>query len=626
MDAKKAISKVRDHLAKYAVSDSEGNYIASDAIGDAVSNMYDGIVQHEPHKDFPNMGIDPDAKHYIVWDPKQIKSKFSKGFDPDSDDVRASERDINLAESAPGITHHPLPIQISPTLKKILSELDQKGHKSLIVGGAVRDAIRGEDPKDIDIETYGTNFDQLAETLSKHGRVDQVGKAFGVIKFTDPEGHDYDFSIPRRENKTGVGHKDFQTDFDPSIGPKEAAARRDFTFNSLAYDPLSHELHDYYGGKRDLDNGILRHTSHQFAEDPLRVLRGMQFAGRMGLQIAPETAHLAQQIAHEHSTLPKERISEEWMKLATKGKTPGSAIQYLKDTGWIDNYPELKKIVDAPQDPEWHPEGAVDVHTAHVMNEAARIADRDGLKGDARAALVFAAMTHDLAKAHTHDGGTTELRDKKGQMRWTAHGHEQASVPMAKNLLRNMGIKNDIVSRVLPMVGNHLRHVDFQGRPGEVRKLAVNMHPSNIESLAQLIEADHSGRPPLPKEMPENAVKMLEEARADGVSSSPPHPLIQGRDVLPYYQGMGGPHVGQAVKAAYDAQVEGHISDKDEAMGFLDRYVKPKASLLRGEDVTQHIPAGPNVGEVLNKAWDAQKSGEFSDRDSAVAWLQNHLK
>src|SRR5262249_15277608 len=160
----------------------------------------------------------------------------------------------------------------------IVRELDAAGYRALVVGGAVRDALLGLRPKDFDIEVYGISYQRLAEMLGRHGRVDLVGQSFGVVKVHPTTELQYDFSVPRRDSKFGLKHRDFQARFDESITPPEAASRRDFTINAMAYDPVACELLDFFGGAEDLSNGVLRATSDAFSEDPLRVLRGMQFA------------------------------------------------------------------------------------------------------------------------------------------------------------------------------------------------------------------------------------------------------------------------------------------------------------------------------------------------------------
>ena len=173
-------------------------------------------------------------------------------------------------------------LELPLLLDQIVRELHAAGYRAVVVGGAVRDALLGGEPKDFDIEVYGIAYDRLAGILARHGRVDLVGKSFGVVKLTTG-GHDYDFSVPRRDSKLGLGHRDFHAAFDPNITPREAASRRDFTINAMAYDPIADELLDFFGGAGDLKNRVLRATSEAFAEDPLRVLRGMQFACRFDL-------------------------------------------------------------------------------------------------------------------------------------------------------------------------------------------------------------------------------------------------------------------------------------------------------------------------------------------------------
>lgn len=464
------------------------------------------------------------------------------------------------------ITTQKLDIPVSPTLTKILGSIQDKGHKGLIVGGAVRDALMGEQPKDIDVEVYGPNYEELSSILAEHGKVNIVGKNFGVIKLTDADGQDYDFSLPRTDNKNGVGHKDFDVAVNPALTPKEAASRRDFTINSMAYDPLKGELHDYFGGQQDLENKVLRHTSEAFAEDPLRVLRGMQFASRFGMTVDPQTAKLSESISDQFSTIPKERISEEFMKLATKGKEPGRAIQYLADTGWSKNFPELHALHNTPQDPEWHPEGNVAVHTGHAMDAAASIADREGLTGDDRAVVVLGAMAHDLGKAtHTQTEGD----------RITSHGHDRAGGPLARSLMERIGIKPDITDKVVPIVESHMQHINFtsESKPKAVRRLAERVHPATIRELSMVMEADHSGRPPLPGGVPEGTSHILRLAEESKVTDNKIKPLVQGKHVMPFFDGPGR-HIGEVVKAAYEAQLNGEINNEEEAKNWVASYLQ----------------------------------------------------
>src|SRR5579884_4134012 len=245
-------------------------------------------------------------------------------------------------------------LTVPGSLEPILQALNAAGYRPLLVGGAVRDALLGLQPKDFDIEVYGVSYDKLVSFLSGYGHVDLVGKSFGVGKLLG-----YDFSIPRRESKTGTHHRDFATTFDESITPREAASRRDFTINAIAYDPIRGEILDFFDGQADLQNRILRATSPAFTEDPLRVLRGMQFACRFDLSVDPATAEMCRSIADSYGTLARERVADEFMKWAIKSEHPGRIGGYLAVTGWIVHFPEIAALSGVPQDPVWHPEGDV---------------------------------------------------------------------------------------------------------------------------------------------------------------------------------------------------------------------------------------------------------------------------
>jgi tRNA nucleotidyltransferase (CCA-adding enzyme) len=462
---------------------------------------------------------------------------------------------------------------LPPELDRIVRALHAAGFRALVAGGAVRDDLLGLEPKDFDIEVYGISFDVLAGLLAEHGRIDLVGQSFGVVKLTVTGGRVYDFSLPRRDSKIGRAHRDFLATFDPGITPEEAASRRDFTINAMAFDPVSNQLLDFFGGREDLNNRVLRATSGAFREDPLRVLRGMQFACRFNLTIDAATAEQCRAIVDEYSTLARERVAEEFMKWAIKSAHPGRIAEYLIATGWIVHFAEVANILDVPQDPEWHPEGDVGVHTMLVVNAAAKIAVRDSLEGDERAVLLFAALSHDFAKA-----GTTALRERNGVLRWTAHGHEAAGGPLARAFLERIGIKSAIVEQVVPLVENHLAHSSLRNdvTPRTVRRLALRLAPANITQLIRLIEADHSGRPPLPAGLPESAVRIRDMAAAQAVATKPQSAFILGRHVLPYFENRPGPHIGEVTRTAYEAQTDGAFSTEEEALRWLSDFMNTR--------------------------------------------------
>ena len=462
-------------------------------------------------------------------------------------------------------------LALPQSVETIVRELRTAGHRAVIVGGAVRDAMLGLPAKDIDVEVYGIAYDRLAGLMSQHGRVDLVGKSFGVVKLHAADG-DYDFAVPRRDSKFGLHHRDFHAEFDPEITPKDAAARRDFTINAMGWDPIEESLLDFYGGAEDLKSGLLRATSHAFSEDPLRVLRGLQLAARFDLALEPQTALMCRTIIDQYGTIATERVGDEFMKWATKGRKPGRIAEYLKASGWDVHFPEISGLSGTPQDPDWHPEGDVGTHTMLVVDAAAMVAEREGIEGDDRAVLIFSALCHDFAKPKT-----TMLRERDGRMRWSSWGHEPEGGPMARDFLRRIHIKASIIDQVVPLVENHLAHSTMAKgvvTPRAVRRLAMRLSPASIEQLVQLIEADHSGRPPLPPGLPEGALRIREAAREQAVEKGPQAPLILGRHVLPYFENKPGKHIGEVTTAAYEAQADGAFSDEASALVWLREYLR----------------------------------------------------
>jgi len=451
-------------------------------------------------------------------------------------------------------------MNISTThIHPILVAIQAAGGRPLIVGGAVRDALMGAEVKDIDIEVYGLPIDRLSELLAGFGRVDAVGRSFGILKMRTPAGHELDISLPRRESKVGAGHRGFLAAPDPTMTPREAAARRDFTWNALAVTPEG-ELLDFFGGAADLSAGIIRHTTDAFAEDPLRVLRAMQFAARFGMRLAPETAALCRTLLPEAPALATERIWGEWQKWALKGRKPAAGLQALAETGWMSLFPELEALIGCPQDSIWHPEGDVFQHTLHVLDAAAEIAERDQLMDDQRAILLFAALCHDLGKPVTTAAGAD------GRIR--SPGHAQAGVEITEKLLRRIGCPRALVAQVAPLVREHMAHIGMQVNDRVVRRLALRLAPATIAQWGRLIEADHSGRPPLPASNPGAPIVALAEQLS--VATSRPAPILQGRHLLAI--GMTpGPGLGAALDRAYHAQIDGAFDSVEDGLAWIAR-------------------------------------------------------
>lgn len=455
-------------------------------------------------------------------------------------------------------------VPLLASVQAVCAALTTVGGRPLLVGGAVRDAVQdGRAPKDMDIEVYGLPAEQVIRTLETFGRVDAVGASFGVLKVRIGD-DDLDVSLPRRENKTGAGHRGFQVGIDATMTVAEAAARRDFTINAMAYDPATQQIIDPHGGYQDMQDGVLRHTSDAFAEDPLRVLRGMQFAARMNLRMAPETIGECQRIRDTYADLPVERVWGEWEKWAGAGKQPQAGLRVLRETGWDQHYPMITALQGCPQDPVWHPEGDVWAHTGYVLDAAARIADRDGLDRESRAVLVLAALCHDFGKPATTVMNT--------QGRWTAPGHDAAGETPTREFLRSVGAPARFDNRVVTLVQEHMTHISGQGPPSDktVRRLAdrLGRGGSSIAELARLVEADHSGRPPLPAQMPARMQDILDHADRLQLTKHAPAALVQGRDLLAW--GVApGPRMGELIRDIQQQYLDGSITDHAQAESYV---------------------------------------------------------
>jgi tRNA nucleotidyltransferase/poly(A) polymerase len=239
-------------------------------------------------------------------------------------------------------------MELSEAATLIISTLADAGFTPYIVGGAVRDHFMKLEPKDFDIEVHGCkDMTELYDSLINLYRVDAVGRQFGVLKVT--KGNEtIDVSLPRRDSKTGVGHTGFQVEVDPSMTLEEALARRDFTINAIAFDPFTSEFIDPFRGLDDLRAGVLRHTSMAFGEDPLRVIRGVQFAARFNMEFALSTALICRSLKSSFKELAVERLWDEWVKLFVKGKSFLKAQMALSQCGWEEFYPDIWEI-DSPQ-------------------------------------------------------------------------------------------------------------------------------------------------------------------------------------------------------------------------------------------------------------------------------------
>jgi len=439
---------------------------------------------------------------------------------------------------------------------EICAMLKEAGGTAYLVGGCVRDLTLGLSPKDIDIELYGIELERLHTLLKGWGRVEHVGKQFGVFKLWYRK-QEIDIALPRTEIKTDKGHRGFDVLPDPFIEPERASLRRDFTINAMMFDPLTGTLLDFHHGEEDLHNGILKHVSPAFAEDPLRVLRGMQFAARFKLKLDAETATLCRSLLSEAETLPISRIWIEWQKWC-HAPFPSSGLQVLLESGWINLYPELEAMVECPQDPLWHPEGDVWVHTLQVVDQAAMIAERYHWHGERREQFLLAALCHDLGKPVC-----TFIADN-GTIRSPGHSHEGTAD--SKRFLKKISAPKRYIQKILPLVQEHMTHMHGDPTPRAVRNLANRLTPAIIEDWEALVEADASGRAPAPASRP--AEEWLSLAVELQHHQQKPAPIITGKMLM----AMGfepGKAMGKILRKTYRAQLDGCFTDAESAQRWV---------------------------------------------------------
>ena len=425
-----------------------------------------------------------------------------------------------------------IPEKIHP----VIAAIHKVGGRPLLVGGAVRDYLLNKNTevmiKDLDFEVYHISIKALIRVLSDFGRVETVGSSFAVIKLFMSRELDIDFALPRRESKKGRGHRGFVISADPDMPPEEACARRDFTINAMLMDPLDGTIYDYFGGRDDLENRILRHTSDHFDEDPLRPLRAMQFAARFGMRLDDGTAAQCRSLKTEALSLAEERIFGEWEKWALYATLPSRGLDVLAEIGWDPLFGDLTAL---KQQNGVVGDGWAD--TRFAVDRAAALADQAQMGRNDRLVLMLGALTHALS--------------------------EEVSAAF----LQRLGTPNSLVKRLLPLLGG-IRGV----RPGAtvddalLMHLSVRLAPEAIRSWAAL----RSCLPGSPSDT--DMARLLARAEALGIADARPAPLVTGK--LLVEKGIApGPVLGRILNAAFEAQLDRQISTQNEAEQWVTHYL-----------------------------------------------------
>jgi putative nucleotidyltransferase with HDIG domain len=416
-----------------------------------------------------------------------------------------------------------------PLDEKLIATLTAEG-RLYEVGGSVRDSLisPATENKDLDFLVTGIPLERLMTILRRFGKVDLVGKSFGVIKFT-MRGFDdtHDFAIPRTERSTGKAHRDFEVTYDPALPVEVDLKRRDFTINAIAREIPSGQIVDPYGGRADLESKVIRIVFPEaIIEDPLRILRGAQFAARFGFTIEPETFEAMKSGAHLIDTVSPERISDELNKLLLRADQPSIGFRYMLDLGVLDRIlPELTQCVGVEQPGGYHRWDVFD-HTMVCLDAASK-----------KLQVRLAALFHDVGKPATRElveGGAT------------FYGHDRLSTSMAVNALKRLRYSNEIIEKVSILVSKHM----FSDRAGEkgVRRLIKNVGQVLIFDLMDVRRADiiAQGMGQEPSEVDEFESKIVAEINKKspfGLRDLP----VSGNDIMREFNLPAGPIVGEVL-------------------------------------------------------------------------------
>ena len=438
----------------------------------------------------------------------------------------------------------------------VLRELRAEGHEAYLAGGCVRDLLLGREPQDYDVATSATPD----VVLKLFKRTFAVGAHFGVVLVADGDDDGYvttEVATFRSDGAYSDGRRPDAVRYTKSA--EDDVRRRDFTINGLLLDApraadhldspvdLRSAVIDHLGGLADLDAGVVRaigRPEERFAEDRLRMLRGVRFAARFGFEIEAGTAAAIRRLAATTKTVSRERVRDELTKMLTEGRAR-RAFELMDQTGLLaEALPEIARMKGVEQPAQFHPEGDVWVHTLGLL---------DQLEAGCPLTLAWGALLHDVGKPPT-------FRQAPDRIRFD--GHVEVGVAMGAEICRRFRFSNEETRRILSLIENHMRFADaarmkastlkrFFRLEGFEEHLALHRMDclagsGNLEHWEFVRERYES--------MPEETVR--------------PRPLITGRELIAagYQPGAG---FKEMLRAVEDAQLEGMIGTADEALSLV---------------------------------------------------------
>ena len=447
--------------------------------------------------------------------------------------------------------------QHATTIVRILRE---RGHQAYLVGGCVRDLLLGRSPADYDIATDATP-QQVMEIFPQ---TFAVGAQFGVVLVPLPK-HDSGASAVGPDEKVPVVEvATFRSDVGYSDGrhpdevrfskdPREDVQRRDFTINGLLMDPITSEVLDIVGGRKDLKAGIIRtigEPEHRFGEDKLRMLRAVRFAARFEYRIDPATLAAIQRLAPQIHQVSRERVRDELTKMLTEGRAR-RAFELLDESGLLKQVlPEISAMKGVEQPPQFHPEGDVFLHTMLLLEK---------LPAGSSRTLAWGALLHDVGKPPTFCVAPDRIR---------FDGHVEVGVKMAAEICRRLRFSNEEADQILALVDNHMRFADVQKMKESTLKKFLRMHAFDEHLELHRMDCLSSNG------ITESYEFVHEKLQTMPPEAIRPRALITGQDLIDAgYE--PGPRFKEILGALEDAQLEGRLVSREGAMEFVRRTFPP---------------------------------------------------
>lgn len=436
---------------------------------------------------------------------------------------------------------------------QVLTELRSEGYMAYFVGGCVRDLLLGHAPKDYDIATDA----HPESVMDLFPRTHAVGAHFGVIIVVGEDGSQTEVATFRADGTYEDGRRPTQVVYAET--PEVDVLRRDFTINGMMLDPVmmtanhfQEKILDFVGGYDDLHTGLIRAIgipARRFEEDKLRMLRAIRFAARFSFSIEEQTLQAIQIYASQIHQVSKERIREELTRMLTEGHAR-HAFELLDETGLLrEVLPEVARMKGVLQPPQFHPEGDVWVHTLLLLEK---------LPAHCSVTLAWAALLHDVGKPPTFRAPDP----KKPGDRIRFNGHAEVGTTITRAILNRLRLSNEETEQICTLVANHMRFGDvMQMRPATLKRF---FRLPKFEEHLQLHWMDASSAHG-DLRLYDFAKQRYEAAPADEIR---PVLWLTGHDLVA--EGLKpGPRFRELLHEIEDAQLEGRITSKEEALALL---------------------------------------------------------